>query len=213
MAVFELTSDCDTSETLGQFFSEGFAEESGEDPPPEMTECVTTALHSDDGPLIMAGFLAIEAERQPAPASRTPVIDFLTECVPASFLAETIIADAGADPQMDEAVDRACVTDAYADPALARPLWETLVDNAGFDVDQIPPETTARVFGPLFDCISFGQVIANEAAATGVTISDTSIACFDEQFVSRGYVDLAFAGGVRTRPGSKSGFNWPAIAL
>ncbi|MCP3990687.1 MAG: hypothetical protein GY724_16530 [Actinomycetia bacterium] len=195
LAVFESAVECGNPELLGQYFTDGFAEGSGAAPPPEMTECFVTAMSGGDGALIMAGFLAVGAERRPPLAARNLVIDLLTDCVPGSYLAESITVGLASNQQLAEAVDQICVTGAYADGILARPLWESLIDNPGTEIGQLPSQTTAGLFGPLFDCVSFGQVVATEAAAEGVTISEASITCFDDEFLQQGFADLAFAGG------------------
>lgn len=194
LALFELAVECGGPDLTGQFISDGFADGSGVDAPPEMVDCFVEKINRDEGALIMAGMIALGDDVAPPEQTKGPLVDTLTNCVPASFLASTAVSELADDPTFVEATDTDCIDAAYADNSLTRPLWVALVDDPGSDFADLPPEVTAEVFSPLFGCISFGQVVAAEAAADGVVLSDGTISCIDDEFVELGFFDSILLG-------------------
>ncbi|MCP5025331.1 MAG: hypothetical protein GY929_03525 [Actinomycetia bacterium] len=194
LALLELSVDCAGPELFGQFMAEGFAEGSGMAPPDGMSECFAAEFASSDGPPVMAGLVAVGNGVPANPKVRGPVIDALTECVPASFVTEAVVVELAADPTFEDAADLECIDLAYAEATTIEPLWAAYVDAPTDDFSDMPPEVAVAVFGPLFNCISFGAVMAAEAAADGVDLSAQSVACIDQELAGAGLFEAILAG-------------------
>ncbi|MEM9892548.1 MAG: hypothetical protein AAF962_16920 [Actinomycetota bacterium] len=194
----EITIDCSGPELLGEFLAQGFAEGSGDiEAPPEMIDCFERRLTDDDGPLVFVGLAAVGEEQPPEVPAQEPLIDTLTECVSGGFLATVVVDELSVeDPTFASAVDPVCVDQAYAsDPEVIRPLWTEFVLNPQADFTDVSPTVTASVFAPLFNCISFGSVLAGEFADLGVDLSQSSIDCIDVELMKLGFFETILAGG------------------
>lgn len=194
VTLLELAVECGGPELMASYIAEGFAESSDFDAPPGMADCFAKAISDDDGSLVMAGMIAIGEEVAPAEESKVPLVDTLTECVPASFLSSTIVTELAEDPAFVDAADTECIDAAYADDDSIRPMWVAMVDDPSAEFSELPPEVATQVFLPLFNCISFGQVVAGEAAADGLELSQTSIDCIDDEFEGLGFFETILLG-------------------
>lgn len=194
ITLLELAVECGGPELMAGYIAQGFAESSDFDAPPGMADCFAKAISDDDGSLVMAGMIAIGEEVVPAEEAKVPLVDTLTECVPASFLSSTIVTELAEDPAFVDAADTECIDAAYADDDSIRPMWVAMVDDPSAEFSELPPEVATQVFLPLFNCISFGQVVAGEAAADGLELSQTSIDCIDGEFEELGFFETILLG-------------------
>lgn len=166
-------------ETTAASFSEALSGGAGTDLPPEISECLvdsmTTAPDKRD---IIIGFVAL-GDEQPVPEpSQAPLIETMVTCFPGSALIEAGASDMVADPVFEEAMDLECLGDRL-DGETMRPIWTALVENPGADFEELEPESIEPMMNGMFSCMSFGRVIAAEAAADGVELSEETVACID----------------------------------
>jgi len=187
----EIIIECSTPEALGQLLSDGFADGAGFASPPEMADCFTNALAAESGPHLLVGMASFDTDAPQPEQSKGPLVDTLTDCVPASLLSTVVTAD----PELAELADPACIEAAYGGNGDAlRPLWEAMVENPDTDFDSLPPEVAAPLVEPILGCISMGKIVANEAAAGGVTLSDETITCIDVEATKLGVIDTIALG-------------------
>ncbi|MEM7340857.1 MAG: hypothetical protein AAF467_19525 [Actinomycetota bacterium] len=194
LAVFEILGDCAGPELLGEFFAAEFAR--GADmveTSDELGACFGQAATDDDGPYMMVGLATIGDDMAPRPEAQPATIDALTECVNGSVIADSLLENMTSDPTFAAAADLDCISSSYENADL-RPLWTAFVTNPNADFDTLPADVTAPIVSPIFDCVSIGQVMAAEAAASGVTLSNETIACIDDAARSTGLMDSFLLG-------------------
>lgn len=195
LTVFELTGDCAGAEVLGELTGQSFAEGADLEAAPGVGSCLGEAMVADDGPLVMAGFAGLETPGGVPPEARDALIETMTKCIPGTMIGNIIATEATSDPELAGAVDPGCVRRAYLDVDI-EPLWTAFVDTSGtLDFGQLPPDLEAAVMGPLLGCISFGAVLAEELAASEVELSESTVACLDDEFRSSNLISEILAGG------------------
>lgn len=145
---------------------------------------------------VARGFLLIQnGAAELPPETHGPITDLLANCVPSEVFVELVLVEAASDPTFGTALDEACLRTSFNDDVV-RTLWAGLVESGaltggGMDLDPTAPDgPLAPVLDALFDCLSFGQILASQAAATGATISDSSVACIDAELAGEDIVAL-----------------------
>lgn len=172
--------------------AEEFSSFAGDDDaalPPEVAECFVEAMSSDNPERrdVIIGFTSLGAERPVPEDSRESVVDTLVDCIDGDAMSQLLTDELLSDPDLAPAVDVDCVGGNFGGETM-RPMWEALVDNPGADFDQLDAEQMGPLLDAIFGCISFGRVIAAEAAADGVDLSEDTIACID---VAMADIDIA----------------------
>lgn len=183
LALYRLLVDCAGPELVGSEVGAGFAEGAElEVAPGELSECFGAELSGPDGPLVIAGLVAVGEELAPPPESREPLVNTLSTCVPAKLLIDFAVAELADDVTFTDALDLGCVDSSYTGEVSTAGMWEAFLDNPELEFTELDPEVTSGIFGPLFDCISLGTVIAAEAAADGIDLSAATVDCLDAEF-------------------------------
>lgn len=175
--------DC-APDAFANDFVDGFNGASDVSLPPDVTECLIVAMGSD-GPNrrdVVLGFAALGTESPVPLAAQDAVIETMVTCLPGNVFADAVVAQALGDPAFASALDLVCLESAF-DGEVMRPLWSALVTNPGADFDALAPETTGPMLQAMFDCLSFGQIIAAEAAIADLTLSEETIDCIDDELV------------------------------
>jgi len=156
--------------------------------PPGVVECFVLAMGPENPAQrqVILGLAALGNDQAAPSDAQTAVVDAMVQCFPASFFGAIITAEALADPTLAQALDPACIDEGFGVETM-RPLWELLVQNPELDFEALDPAATGPLVDAVFDCLSFGRIIAGQAATAGVAISDSTVRCIDERLES---VDL-----------------------
>ncbi len=108
------------------------------------------------------------------------LLDSMYACVDATDLGTMLTAEMAGGNFVIPAEARDCVVAGYGE----RSTVEALL-SAGFAVDgsdaALAADAAQAAIAPLIDCIGFGGLMQQEAAADGVTLGDETIACLDDQ--------------------------------
>jgi len=138
--------------------------------------------------------IAVAEENPPPEVAREPLVATLSNCVPALFVTDVLVAELTSDPTFVEAADLECIEARYSGSSLLDPMWAAYIDSPSVSFSDLPPEVITAVFGPFFECVSFGAVMAAEAASDGVDLSVESVACIDAGAASLGLFEKMLTG-------------------
>lgn len=192
--VVSISLGCTEPGVMAAYMVEGFNESSEFAAPDGLGDCLEGRMNGSDGEQVIVGFIAIGNETVVPEDARQPLIDTLTECMSGDLMATAITASFAEDPEMENAVDITCVEDGYNEPGVMEGFWTAMVDNPEVEFEDLPDDVKGEVVGPILDCISFGAVIATEAAADGVTLSAETITCIDDAIAATGLMDALISG-------------------
>lgn len=167
-------------------FSAALADDDGNGLPPEVGECLVTSMTtSPERRDIIIGFVALGDESAVPAPSQAPLVDTMVTCFPGAALLEAGAID---DPVFAQAVDMDCLATALDGEAM-RPVWTALVTNPQADFDELDQASIEPMMNGMFSCMSFGRVIAAEAADDGVDLSDDTVACIDTELADLNFVE------------------------
>lgn len=136
---------------------------------------------------VIEGFVTLGDDRALSGEIETPVVDTMVMCFPGSLFSGMIENEVLANPALAGAVDFDCIDERFTGEAI-RPVWQVVVRNPGVDFDQLDASATEPMFSAIFACLSFGQVVAGQAAESGVVLSEETISCIDAEMAT---VDVA----------------------
>ena len=193
--VASLAINCAEPGVLGDYMVDAFSEGSGIDAPDEMGDCLEGRMRGPDGEQVILGFIAVGDDRPAPESARQPLIDTMVECLPGSLFADAITSEIADDPSMADAIDEDCVAEGYEDPSITEDFWTAFVDSPDAEFEELPPEVQAQFMAPIINCLSFSSIIAAEAEADGVTLSQSTLDCIDDKIAESGLMEELFAGG------------------
>ncbi len=193
--VASLAINCAEPGVLGDYMVDSFSDGSGIDAPDEMGVCLEDRLRGPDGEQVILGFIAVGDDRPAPDSARQPLIDTMVECLPGSLFADAITSEISEDPSMADAIDSDCVAEGYEDPSITEDFWTAFVDSPDAEFEDLPPEVQAQFMAPIINCLSFSSIIAAEAEADGVTLSQSTLDCIDDEIADSGLMEDLFAGG------------------
>ncbi len=188
--IADIVAECIDSDTFGALFAEGMAE-SDVQVTDETGPCFADELDTveERKALIVLGYseTAPDAESEEFGA----IVDAILTCIPADVWSAAMTAEMELDPDFEDVLDADCMNSTFEDPAFMRVLIaEAIAGN--LDSDEIGP-AQAPLMRQILSCVSFGEAMAAEAAADGVTLSPSTIACIDTEFRNGELVDYLIA--------------------
>ena len=188
--------DC-APDTVATSLSQGISLDSSAALSTESGDCFAEAIIADtpDRAELISGFIALGNEAPVDIASRKPVVNTFAACVPASLFLDNFAAELVEDPTVAAGLDLPCL-ESGVNEATLRPMWEAWVTNPKQDVSELDGPAMEPLITVVFDCISFGQVIAAEAASGGVELSAGTIACIDSDVSTIAVADIMSADPV-----------------
>lgn len=163
---------------------------------PDVEPCMAVALDDDTvrRDLLAASIEAASRDDGTFPESAYEPLRQIFACFSKVLIDQFVVGLASEFPGADieAAVDRVCVdgvvgSDDFVDAIIAAAAQ-------GLDFAALPPELSGRILGPLLGCIRFGELIAAEAAGSGVTLSPSSIECLNGAFRAPEIVDAVLQG-------------------
>ena len=201
--------DCAPEAAAAQF-TQSFTDDFSQAQPTmgmELGDCLVAQLAAENPHRrnVLLGFATLGEDLPVPPEAEGALVDSISTCVPGPVFAEWLIAEFADDPAMANAIDTACIRDAFPDETI-RQFWGAMVSEGG-SMDGVDPEATAPLMNALFSCMSMGQIMADKAASDGVEISDETIACIDEGMAGQ---DLA---AMMDAPDAESEAEFTAIVI
>lgn len=150
--------------------------------PPAVLQCLVDAVGGSgpDRRDLVLGFAALGAELPVPPAAQEAVVDTMVICLPGEVFADAVVGSTLGDPTVAAGLDIACIETTF-DGELMRPVWTALVNDPAADFEDLPPQTIGPMLDAVLSCLSFGRIIAAETALQGVTLSESTIQCIDNE--------------------------------
>lgn len=145
--------------------------------------CMNQWLQSTGGGSVFAGLASVNFGQATPTWAQDYLASSITSCfVGASFAAE-VLADVSADPSIVAAFDANCLATSFDSSGVMATYLATL----------IAAPTAADLSIGLDDawvlnCASVGTIVASAAAAEGIALSASTVACLDAEFRSAGLV-------------------------
>ncbi|MEE9413791.1 MAG: hypothetical protein V3V01_00820, partial [Acidimicrobiales bacterium] len=134
LVLYRLLLDCAGPELVGAEVGAGFAEGAGlATTPGELSECFGAELVAADGPLVLAGLVAIGEDLAPPSETRDPLVSTLSTCVPAELLIDFAVDELSEDVTFTDALDVACIESANTGDVSTAGIWEAFIDNPELD--------------------------------------------------------------------------------
>lgn len=73
-----------------------------------------------------------------------------------------------------------CVSELYGSPDTIEQIMQLAVTNEDLDFEDLPSDDRALIMGPFLECVGFGTIMRGALAEDGVSISDETITCLNE---------------------------------
>ncbi|MEM7341568.1 MAG: hypothetical protein AAF467_23160 [Actinomycetota bacterium] len=194
LALFEMLGVCAGPELLGAHFLDGFTDGTDiAEVPPSVGACFGEAAVAEDGPEFMVALAAVGDSTGVPVETHPAAVAALTECVPPSVLAGWVYEGMVEDPVIAAGADEECVLSAFDEVDLT-PLWSQFLDNPKADPTALPQEDQMAMLGPLFECVSFGEILAVMFAADGVVVAPSTVECMDAALTTEEYTEWLLFG-------------------
>lgn len=185
VTLMESSLECDP-EAFAELARESVGADS--DIPPEFVDCM--ALEMSDSPTVAVALAALGNEMPVPEPAQEPAIGALTKCFDAKLFLTAMVAD-DEDPLMQELLDVDCMIARLDEEDTMRQLWtEAVVGGLDSSLNGVEEALGLQ----MLSCMSFGKLIASQAAADGFDLSDTTIQCMDTEAVEQGLIESMAAG-------------------
>ena len=160
---------------------------------PTAQTCLDAWLQSSGGGSVFVGLASI-GWSQPTPSwAQGHLIDALDSCLGGVSFAADVMSVVSVDPSLSGAFDASCLAASFDASGTLRSYAQMLATQPA----------NAALYVSLSDqwvlnCANVGQMVAAAAAADGVALSSSTIACIDSELTSAGVLSALVAGTADT---------------